>query len=662
MRNGGRQLAVSLAVILAVFLGVPALASESDGTIDANAKWVWGANIGWINFAPTQGNVHITDTALTGSVWNDLYGWIKLDPSTSGVKNTSEGALSGYAWSSNLGWIDFTGVTINSQGVFTGQANGANTGIINFNCDHCSVKTDWRPASSRAVPAPGSGFIPVNGGGSSVPPETPPQVVSTTTSTTATPVVPTKPEIKKPAVKPLSVFEIIRKTLAGILSEIIPNKLPSFKIPSIPIAKFINENLLPSLRFLIPGFKPAPTPVVPMEKFVARVTPWAFRSLWDLLPQEPIREYVFAPLPKEFIALANKFPEVDQTFAQVGIKRLNDVQKLGAVKMYLPGLTKTVGLSTPAIGAGAMDIPKNISLSQLTPDLKNKIPPAVVFARGAGALVDFNVALTLSDKGRPVQKISTISGKEIELSVKPDYPVSMVKGYFTFKSRQVDETALNQPFSSIFASLFFAEPVFAYEQDQPVPVEERLVLKEFNYNDPDGDGIYTAKVTAPVPEGQYEIITVLFYKDVDLGVKEIRMIAVVDPEGYIFEKIKQGELRVKGAVATLYWLNPGAKHYEIWPAKDYSQDNPQVTDAKGTYSFLVPEGMYYLNVTAPGYLPYDGKPFEVREGGGIHFNVEMKTKYWWLDMLDWRTALIIAIALLLLYNFYKDKKRERVKK
>ena len=60
-------------------------------------------------------------------------------------------------------------------------------------------------------------------------------------------------------------------------------------------------------------------------------------------------------------------------------------------------------------------------------------------------------------------------------------------------------------------------------------VEERLVLKEFDYNDPDGDGIYTAKVTAPVPEGQYEIITVLFYKDVEMGVKEIRMIAVVDP-------------------------------------------------------------------------------------------------------------------------------------
>ena len=121
-------------------------------------------------------------------------------------------------------------------------------------------------------------------------------------------------------------------------------------------------------------------------------------------------------------------------------------------------------------------------------------------------------------------------------------------------------------------------------------------------------------------------------------------------------------MRVKGAVATLYWLNPGTKRYEIWPAQDYSQENPQVTDAKGTYSFLVPEGMYYLNVMAPGYLPYDGKPFEVREGGGVHLNIEMKTKYWWLDLLDWRTALIIIVALLLLYNFYKDRKREKLKR
>ena len=82
-------------------------------------------------------------------------------------------------------------------------------------------------------------------------------------------------------------------------------------------------------------------------------------------------------------------------------------------------------------------------------------------------------------------------------------------------------------------------------------------------------------MTAPVPEGQYEIITVLFIKTLEMGVKEIRMIAVVDPEGYVFEKIKQGELRVKGAVATLYWLNPGTKRYEIWPAQDYSQENPR---------------------------------------------------------------------------------------
>lgn len=646
MLNGGRQLAVSVAVILAVFLAVPALASETDGTIDSSAKWVWGANVGWINFAATQGNVHITDTALTGSVWNDLYGWIKLDPSTSGVKNTGEGVLSGYAWSSNLGWIDFTGVIINSNGIFTGQASGANTGIVNFNCTNCSVKTDWRPASARAVPAGGSGFI-AGGGAPSTPSETPYQGVSTTTTTT-----PTAPII--PTAKPLSVFETIKKTIASIL--------PSFKIPSIPIAKFFNEQFLPSLRFLIPGFRPAPVPATP-PILVARATPEAFKGRWELVPREPIREYVFAPLPKEFIALVNKFPEVNKTFAQVGIKRLNDVQKLGAVKIYLPGLNKTVGLSAPMyIGGGAMNIPRNIPLSQLSSDLKSKIPPAVVFARGAGALVDFNVALTLSDKGRPVQKISTISGKELELSVKPDYPVNMVKGYFTFKSRKVEETAFSLPFSSLFASLFFADPVFAYDQDRPVRVEERLVLKEFDYNDPDGDGIYTAKVTAPVPEGQYEIITVLFYKDVEMGVKEIRMIAVVDPEGYVFEKIKQGELRVKGAVATLYWLNPGTKRYEIWPAQDYSQENPQVTDAKGTYSFLVPEGMYYLNVMAPGYLPYDGKPFEVREGGGVHLNIEMKTKYWWLDLLDWRTALIIIVALLLLYNFYKDRKREKIKK
>jgi hypothetical protein len=208
--------------------------------------------------------------------------------------------------------------------------------------------------------------------------------------------------------------------------------------------------------------------------------------------------------------------------------------------------------------------------------------------------------------------------------------------------------------------LIFANPVFAKPQEQPVRVEEKLVLLEFEYTDPDGDGIYTAEIQAPLIEGEYEIITVMDFEDPELGKKEIRLITVIDPEGYVYEKDGDKETRIPGAIVSLFWLNPETKQYEVWPAKEYQQENPQTTDVRGTYSFLVPEGYYYLKVEAPGYLVYDGKPFQVKEGSGIHINMELKTKYWWLKVVDWKTILLIAVIILLLYNFYRDKIRERL--
>jgi len=104
-------------------------------------------------------------------------------------------------------------------------------------------------------------------------------------------------------------------------------------------------------------------------------------------------------------------------------------------------------------------------------------------------------------------------------------------------------------------------------------------------------------------------------------------------------------------------MNSETKQYELWPAKDFQQENPQTTDVRGTYSFLVPEGYYYLTVDAPGYLSYDGKPFEVKEGSGVHINIEMKNKYWLLNFFDWKTIMLVAVIILLLYNFYRDRIR-----
>ncbi len=166
---------ISFSFLFLLVLVTPVLASESVGTVSASHQYAWGENIGWINLAPTNSSgdfvgVTITDSGLTGYGWSNKYGWINFNPSSSdqSVTNTSSGSLGGSAWVSGLGWLDLSGISISSSGVFTGTAgtSGSTVGRVTFDCDNCSVQTDWRPASARTTTSSGSssgtsGFISV---------------------------------------------------------------------------------------------------------------------------------------------------------------------------------------------------------------------------------------------------------------------------------------------------------------------------------------------------------------------------------------------------------------------------------------------------------------------------------------------------------------------
>src|SRR3989344_606239 len=679
-------------------------ASTTDGTIDSTYKYAWGKNIGWINFGATNGNAHVTDSALTGYAWSENYGWINLNPTNSGVTNNSEGTLSGYAWGENLGWINFSGVTINSSGVFAGSASSTISGQISFDCADCTVKTDWRPASAR----PTAATTAVGGGSLSPEAQNPPIsigiVVNNNVEHTTSRIValqlqagpntemmaisnyPDFPNIsQEPYVsakswdlclgRPTSIECPAENTVYTIYvkfytrrwgrpSEVISDSIIYAK--EAPKKSLIGR--LPEiLRPFIPEFlKPKPPeikpPAVPLEELLPKESPLSLKRRWLLLDPKAIGRLVFAPLPRDFRILVQKLPQLEETFSEVGITRMTELLKLKTVKLTLPGLTEIAGLPAVKVEPGKFALPKGVPVSELSAKVKEKLPTEIIFAKTGGGLIDFNATLTLTEKGKAQQKITTVSGKFLELVIKPDKPVKSVKGYIVFKSKTPRATSLQVPLSSLAASLFFAKPVFAQSRTRPVEVEEKLVLLEFEYADPDGDGIYTAEIQAPVVDGEYEIITVMDYEDPALGMKEVKLIAVVDPEGYIYEKIGNKETRVPGAVVSLRWLNSETKQYELWPAKQYQQENPQLTDNRGTYAFLVPEGFYYLKVEAPGYLVYDGKPFQVTEGSGVHINIELKTKYWWLKIADWKTVVLVLVILLLCYNFFRDRIREKLAK
>lgn len=420
-------------------------ASATQGTIDGTYKYAWGENIGWLNFGCDKCNVSVTDTGLSGYAWSRQYGWINLNPSNSGVQNNAEGTFTGYAWSSNLGWINFSGVTINSSGEFLGYATiKSDNSRINFNCVNANscgsadfkVKTDWRPYSVRP-----------RGGGRLIPP------------TATTPALSETPPISPPAAENL---------ITGVSNNI------STAINSA-YDSFVNL------------FKPKDKPASPIAE-TPKIAPLSLKSQWGLLPVKAIKSFVFAPLPYEIRTLASKFPELDSILKKGGVERFSDIGKLTNVTLNIPGLAeelnktiknvginnltdlnnlKSVGLNIPGlsdvnkiinpdIGTGNIALIKGTPLSKFPFVAKKNLPAEFVFARANGELVDLNVAMSINDKGKVVQKMSTLPGKTLRLVVKPISKARSVTGYFVFKAStpKVSKTVISR--SALTASALFS--------------------------------------------------------------------------------------------------------------------------------------------------------------------------------------------------------------
>ena len=583
-----------------------AFASETEGTIDETYKYAWGENIGWLNFDCDECNVRITDSELSGYAWSRQYGWINLNPATSGVENTTEGILSGFAWSSNLGWIDFSGVTINTTGDFLGYATitSDNSGI-NFNCinaDSCSgadfkVKTDWRPASVRQSDS-SSGYILF--------PKQPSLPLTITTTPVTTPVT-----------------NVIDK----ILNFFTPKKETTEKDIIVQIPK---------------------------------IAPLLFTEKWNLLSVTAINSFVFAPLPYEVRILAAKFPELDKTLKSVGVEKLTDMNKLSGVTFKILGLSDRDEKMITNLGTGKIALIKGLPVMNFSLSAKKNLPAEFVFARTDDELIDLNVALSIGEKGGVSQKISSLPGKILRLIVKPISQAKSVNGYFVFKASapRISETQISR--SSFTASALFSLNSLVEDISEATSIEKKLMLSSFEYTDPDHDGIYTADVVSPMVPGEYEIITIINYTNPVLGARKMSMITVVDPEGYVYEKNNGKETRIPSAIVSLYYLNTITKEYKLWSAKDYQQENPQMTDIRGTYSFLVPEGSYYLFVETPGYESFLGKVFVIVEGSSIHQNIELEPNQGWLSVSDWQTALLVVVLLLLLYNLYRNTLRDKL--
>src|SRR3989344_2351624 len=383
--------------------------------------------------------------------------------------------------------------------------------------------------------------------------------------------------------------------------------------PDTSIISQITQNI-PFFRSDEPSTTEETVAPIPVEEPSLSLS--SLSSGWDLFSSESLSDFVLSPLPKQLVELAKKFPKLEDTFKKLGITTISDLDKL-----------RNTSFSLPKVG--------------------DEFPVNVVLAKGTGGKIDLDSSIVIDEKGSLEQKVELLSNTRVTLLVKPDAPTSKVSGYLLFKKSTLNPVA--QIPSSSEAALSILPILVAHAAEIPPPKPEMLV-QSFIYTDPDKDGIYSAEIQTPAVEGIYEVVTLISYRDKDLGAKELRLTTVIDPEGYVFKQTKDGEIRISGAEVFLYHTEDNT----LWNAIDYSQKNPQKTDKSGRYAFLVPEGKYYITVETSGYKYYKSVPFDVREGEPVHFNIEMEAEWSFVKIFDWK---FITILILIIIGFIKFRKR-----
>lgn len=399
----------------------------------------------------------------------------------------------------------------------------------------------------------------------------------------------------------------------------------SIRLNAIPLTEEIAEKIKEKVNNIIPKLEEK-IKLPEVDSSFSKNIPDSLKNIWDVVPSS-VNNFIFADLPEDFQFIVNKFPGVSSTLKKVGVEKMVDADQMTVARISLPSLSEIASLSKEQI----------INLSGLSQEEANKIPTDIIFAQTAQGSMDLNSNLTISNKGLAVQTLNTVQGQSLRFTIKPEETAEKVLGYFIFKSSKTNSplSRENVKATSLTASAFQgsmnAESVV---EDEKVSAETNiesteepdLVLAKFEYKD-SGNGIWTADVASPLVLGQYELRTVVNFKE-KKSRAEVSMIIIVDPEGYVYEKNNDGkEIRIDNAIVSIYWLNPETKEYELWPAKEYRQQNPQTTDVTGRYAFLVPPGDYYLTATADNYHEFKSDSFKVEENKGVFINIELKPSF-----------------------------------
>lgn len=224
------------------------------------------------------------------------------------------------------------------------------------------------------------------------------------------------------------------------------------------------------------------------------------------------------------------------------------------------------------------------------------------------------------------------------------------------KLQTADNNTNNNAFAKIFDAALTA--VIPSQAQQNTSAQNGLLVQKFDYKEIK-PGVFIAEVSAPTAEGQYKITTVVEYKDKTMTPTATNLTAVVDPEGYVYEQVSGGKLRLQDASVSVHWLNSDTTKYELWPADKFMQKNPIVTDDTGKYSFLVPQGTYYLTASLKGCHDFKSDSFIVKDNNGVTMDIRMERITilpGWLNPGTAIIVLLVVVIILLMAIIVKKKK------
>ena len=393
----------------------------------------------------------------------------------------------------------------------------------------------------------------------------------------------------------------------------------------------------------------------PIEESVPVETPVALQG-WDIMSVKPVGEVALSQIESDVVFFTDKIPQFEKALSDLGIdvNKISDIQKVAGVELYMPGLTELAMNSPQIIAENNFSGGSAIPLVGLSLKAKQNIPSDIVFARTGGELIDYKIGIFVNKQGQVELKLNIVLGKPMELVIKPDQPAKRVTGYIFLKKTTIGQEKSQNKILGFISRISGAALIASMQNTALQKPDESLLVNKFAYTELDS-GIFTASVLSPQNEGEYEISTVIEYKDILIDPKETKMTVIVNPEGYVYSQTSGGRLRIEGATVSLYWLNPPTdsgqvSKYELWPADKFLQKNPIITDETGKYSFLVPKGIYKLKVAALNYKDHESNLFEMKEEIAVSQNIELKKKLGLAGVLNWQnvvvTMLFVVIVLL----------------